>query len=276
MHRKRRRSATCESQSQTGIGTTSMKQNTEGATFKLVRDRLEHVELIFGLRHHFHGEEHVKMIGDSGWTHSWLYFDALMNYLLLTCFDLLGQPSGWVSFPEWLTSSKKAEERSKAAASVPPGADPIQIAQHVHTEYQALYGVKTSFNHFVLNLLTAEERAELFSSIGIIRGRMDGDPNTAYPALGEISDEKKKLDFLFSLRNKFTHSAITMGSPAAGLFRDIYEAHMIDGVPKKGYIEIHRESKNGEWLIYQVRDWPFVLQRSIAAVLARRESQASV
>lgn len=63
-----------------------------------------------------------------------------------------------------------------------------------------------------------------------------------------------------------------MGSAIAGVFPQAYEPIVIDGKPKKGYVEIHREAKNGEWLIYQVRDWPFVLKRLVKAVLARREA----
>jgi hypothetical protein len=55
--------------------------------------------------------------------------------------------------------------------------------------------------------------------------------NMSYSALGEINDEKKKLDFAFNLRNKFTHSALTMGSPNAGFFSKAYEFLERDGVP---------------------------------------------
>lgn len=243
-----------------------MESDTQG----LVLNRLEHVELIFELRHQYCDVRLVKDIGENGWTHPWRYFDALMYYLLLTCFDLLGQPSEWVPFSEWLTSSKKATERDAASNSIQVGSNPVETAQHFNTAYQAIYGVKTSFNNFVLKMLTDEERAELYFNIQIVRGRMGGDPHTSYPALGYIDDEKKKLDFLFNLRNKFTHSAVIMGSPTAGVFHNAYEPIFIDGKPKKGYVEIHREEKNDEWLIYHVRDWPFVLKRLVEAAVARR------
>jgi hypothetical protein len=45
---------------------------------KLIRQRLEHVEMIFELRHQFHDRRLVQYVGDNGWTHPWRYFDALM------------------------------------------------------------------------------------------------------------------------------------------------------------------------------------------------------
>lgn len=244
----------------------------ESDTRELVLNRLEHVGMIFELRHQFCDARLIKDVGENGWTHPWRYFDALMYYLLLTCFDLLGQPSEWVPFSEWLISSKKAAEREVAVSSMQTGSNPVEIARHFNSAYQARYGVKNSFNNFVLKILTDEERAELYSNIQIVRGRMGGDPNTSYPALGYIEDERKKLDFLFGLRNKFTHGAVIMGSASAGVFSQAYEPIIIDGKSKIGYVEIHREEKNGEWLIYQVRNWPFVLKRLVEAVLARREA----
>ena len=242
---------------------------------KLIRQRLDHVSLIFELRHQFNDVKLVEEVGEHGWTHPWRYFDALMYYLLLTCFDSLGQPTEWVSFSEWLVSSRKTSEREVATATIPQNADPVAITCHIHSAYQSIYGVRTSFYNFVQNVLTEEERTKLYFSIEIVRGRKGGDINTCYPALGQITDDRKKLDFLFSLRNKFTHGAVIMGSPNAGIFRHSYDAIEIDGKLIKGYIEIHRETKNDELLVYQVRDWPFVLQRLILAALARQESGAS-
>ncbi|WP_208281750.1 hypothetical protein [Massilia oculi] len=242
----------------------------------LIRERLEHVELVFELRHHYNNLELIQDVGENGWTHPWRYFDALMYYLLLTCFDLLGQPADWVPFSTWLESRKKADERNAAVQTIPERVDALAIAKHLNTAYQSIYGVKNSFHHFVQHVLTDEERKELYFNIQIVRGQKGGDPNTSYPALGYVESEKAKLDWLFSLRNKFTHNAVTMGNPGAGIFPQAYDAITIDGKPRKGYLEIYRESKNDEWIIYQVRDWPFVLQRLIQSALARREHNREI
>mgnify|MGYP001773322631 CR=1 FL=1 len=159
----------------------------------LVLNRLEHVDMIFELRHQYCDARLIQNIGENGWTHPWRYFDALMHYLLLTCFDLLGQPSEWVPFSEWLISSKKASEREVVVSSVQTGSNPIEISRHFNDAYQAAYGVRTSFNNFVLKILTDEERAELYFNIQIVRGVMGGDPNTSYPGLGYIDAERKNL-----------------------------------------------------------------------------------
>ncbi|WP_311223263.1 MULTISPECIES: hypothetical protein [unclassified Acidovorax] len=251
-------------------------QKNAVTVYDLVRDRLEHIELIFELRHSYCNLDLVKPVGDNGWTHPWRYFEGLIHYLLLTCFDLLGQPSEWVSFSEWLNSDKKKAERCLVESCMPVNSPPLEITKHFNSEYQKMYGVRTSFNNFVLEIISDTERAELYTNIEIVRGRMDGEPNTCYPALGLIDNDNKKLEFLFSLRNKFTHTATVMGSPAAGVFPHIYDWFVIDGVAMKGYSEIYREEKNGEWLIYQVRDWPFSLIRLIKTALSRNESQKAI
>lgn len=250
-----------------------MAQTSEKERYILVRERLEHVELVFELRHHYFNHDLVKDIGENGWTHPWIYFDALMYYLLLTCFDLLGQPSEYRTFSEWLEARKTESEREAALRRLPVDADAVAIAKHLNSEYQQLYGVKNSFHRFVLHVLNEDERAELYASIDITRARKGGNPNTLYPALGTIDSEKEKLSFLFSLRNKFTHSAIAMGSPAAGIFKDPYAPVFINGVPMMGYSIIHQEDKGDEYWQYGVRDWPRLLQRLIWRVVVTRESE---
>jgi len=41
------------------------------------------------------------------------HYTPLVVYLLLTCFDRLGQPSDWMDFGSWLQSNKKKEEREQ-------------------------------------------------------------------------------------------------------------------------------------------------------------------
>ncbi|WP_287991867.1 hypothetical protein [Acidiphilium sp.] len=249
-----------------------MGKMKEDEVCKLVRERLEHVDLIFNLRHQFNNPALIQYVGERGWTHPWRYFDALMYYLLFTCFDLLGQPSEWVSFSEWLESNNKATERHAVAADIQPNADPVAIARHFNSKYQSIYSLKTSFYNFLLKILTEGERDEFCSSIKIVRAVKGGDMNISYPVLGEINDNMEKFKFAFNLRNKFTHRAVIMGSPIAGIFPKAYDFLEINGVRRKGYVEIHRKARNDEWLIFEVRDWPFVLKRLIEAALSRRQS----
>lgn len=247
-----------------------MLGDSKDETLKLVRDRLEFVDIIFGLHKQFIDHSMVQMIGEHGWTHPWRYFDALMNYLLLTCFDRLGQSTDWVSFSEWLSSGRKHEERAQAEKTITPGASPVEIAKHFASAYQIAYGVKSSFNNFILTVLTEDERHELLKSIQIVRAEIHNNVHEARPALGYIEGEKKKCDALFQLRNVFTHRAVNIGSPGGGVYKDIYEPTIINGLPMKGYIEVLRQEKGSEWIIYQVRDWPFVLIRCIKAALLRQ------
>ena len=73
-------------------------------TLRLVEERLEFVEIISRLNEQFLDPSLIRKVGEKGWTPTWKYFDALRNYLLLTCFDLLGQPSEFKDFQSWLQS----------------------------------------------------------------------------------------------------------------------------------------------------------------------------
>jgi hypothetical protein len=238
---------------------------------ELAEDRLRLVNYILGLHANFSGMEKVEMIGKNGWTHPWRYFDALMNYLVLTCFDLLGQPAEWIPFSEWLESSKKKGERDAALASLAAEASPIEIAKHLNSAYQLIYGVKNSFNKFVLDMLNDAERENLYHSIYIITAKRHDNPLVSLQSDGEITEEKKKWEALFKLRNNFTHSAINIGSPGGGLSKDYYEPFIYDGVPQKSYQEIWRDVKKEKVIIYHVADWPFVPIRCIEGVLSRRK-----
>ena len=239
---------------------------------KVIRDRLEFVEMITALRPQF-CDRQTQMTAEGGWTHRWLYFDALRNYLLLTCFDLLGQPQNYMSFGSWLKSDDIEPQRTAALARATSFSVLLDQIKMVHSDYLAAYGTTNSFKRFVKDVLPPEVRANLYHSV-MIR-KIDPVTNTVVAETTTFSDDKK-LDFLYTIRNAFTHTAVNAGSPAGGVWAEWDEWRDIDGsgVLKKGYVEIYRVERDGFHFEYSVRDWPDVLSRAVESGLSLMEGCA--
>ena len=122
--------------------TTNLPADIDG-TVRLVNERLEFVSIISNLRPHFLNHKLIRHTPEGGWTHPWIYFDSLRNYLLLTCFDLLGQPSDYLDFQSWLRSSSKQGERDAIVASLDKSGSEADIAIRIHRAYLDIYGTKT-------------------------------------------------------------------------------------------------------------------------------------
>lgn len=125
------------------------------------------------------------------------------EYLSLTCFDLLGQKSNWLTFEQWLLSGKQKNERETILSNIIE-ADYIKKTSLVFNEYQKIYGVKNSFFNFIDKILDQEHKKALFSNMRI-EIYEDYPRNLQSFAYG-VDDDKKK--YLFSIRNNFTHQAV--------------------------------------------------------------------
>lgn len=189
---------------------------------------------------------------DDGWSHPYLQHDALVNYLLLTCFDILGQPDEWLPFTSWLEASKTKCERDEAVSLISPSATPIEIAKKVYKKYSEVYGVKNSFYRFMDEILAVEMRERLLSSVKITEATKDGKPVS-------VNNDSEKRKFLYESRNLFTHSAQPTGNAHLGLFSEM--VIIGSGELRWGY-RLARTEKNYE---YYVRKWPFELFEIISS-----------
>jgi hypothetical protein len=142
-------------------------------------------------------------VGTALWTHH----RGIVAYLYLTCFDLLGQNPEWVEFPAWLQSKSKqhADARARAVAAIAPGSDPVTVAQQLHSAYNAVYSVRQGFRRFITEVLPDETRRSLLTSIVAERRVMPPLPNETDPPVP--LSENRKIDWLFSIRNQYTHRA---------------------------------------------------------------------
>jgi hypothetical protein len=224
---------------------------------------LEFVDLITDLQPQFLNDKLLRNTPEGGWTHPWKYFDSLRNYLLLTCFDLLGQPAAYKDFQSWLSSESFAKERAEAVALLSSDLNPVQIAAALHRGYLEVRGVHTSFVRFINKILPQEVRNALLFSVRI--RRIDRERKVE---LAVIDTEKDKIEWMYSVRNSYTHRARNTGSPAAGIFRNWGKPVIIDGEPKMGWEAIDWLFQEKSYVEYSVRDWPRALQIAVKTGLA--------
>jgi hypothetical protein len=173
---------------------------------------------------------------------------ALVIYLLLTCFDRLGQPAEWLHFGAWLQSGKHAGERAAIEAQISENSNPTDVAALMYTAYQQRYGVKQAFFRFVNEVLPAAARAELLASIHI---HNLNNP----PALGDrpYGDAAKKTAFLFQIRNDYTHRGHYVPAVGESYFPEVQEGSL-------GYVQ---EVQADFWTSVYTHRWPGSLDRAV-------------
>lgn len=229
----------------------------------VVRDRLEFVSMISSLNPQFLNPKLIRETPDGGWTHPWKYFDSLRTYLLLTCFDLLGQPHSFKDFQSWLSTTATNTERKAALLKAEQETQLLNAIKCVHREYLAIYGTRNSFYRFIKDVLPKSVQDDLYYSVRI--RKIDPIKNIE---IGVVETESEKIAFLYGVRNSFTHAGVNTGSPAGGVWEHHGKWLNIGGVPKKGWEPIYREERSRLHIEYSVRDWPDVLVRVVETGLA--------
>jgi hypothetical protein len=232
-----------------------------------VRDRLAVVKHLIEANHplavpHNVGPTKSKagtMTG--GWVHTHAQLDGLAVYLLLTCFDFLGQSKDWVSFHEWLRSSATRAERELAVGG--NSDDAAAACTKMQDWYNQKYGVRQAFNRFVSDILDPQSRSSLLKSVQYT------DMN---PPVSEMSD-KAKVSMLYDLRNNFTHELQALGGARLEGGERIFPASSQE--PERGFPRHHLFTSEKQEMC-MVRDWPFKLYNAVASAIGEPPSDFSV
>src|SRR5579872_3310205 len=134
--------------------------------------RLAMVKVLIEFAEGLAGPARILETSDGGWSHVYGEYDALVTYLLLTCFDALGQEDRWIDFSSWLRTDRGNEEREQAVHAFSMS-DPVLAAAHLYDAYNAVYGVRRGFYHLI-DTMNGDERDRLLRSIQV--RRLDGRP----------------------------------------------------------------------------------------------------
>lgn len=213
------------------------------------------------------------------WRHPRHEREALVNYLLLTCFDRLGQKRGFTTFQDWLHSKRTEHvgERQQVLETIDMSMLPLEVASALAEHYQALYGVRNSFYRGVESL-PDELQKKLLDSITITFDPIYGTlgPNTStpgYPLDDQVMERRLRLKYLYDKRNAFTHRleqhfAASNSFGLSGKDEPSWKVMIED--TRLLYFSGHQEIehlKTGGVRAYSVTDWPFVLFETLHSAL---------
>lgn len=253
------------------------KSKSRDQIISLVNERLDFVQIITNLNPQFFNDKSGKPIMremGEGWTNQWEYFDSLRIYLLLTCFDLLGQSDDWKDFDSWLNAKSKTEEVTEIIKKVKDLND-LEKIKSVHKFYKDAYGTKNSFYRFINEVLSQESKKALLYSIDITRCcpyvtyNDDGtERGRGSSEIEKITDDESKIKFLYWMRNAYTHEAMSIGSPVDGIWENA-RSSIVNGVELHGWL-VTMARPVGEldhFYQYGFRKWPEVLIETVKAGL---------
>ena len=195
--------------------------------------------------------------------------ESLIIYLLLTCFDFLGQPAKVISFDDWLKNKNEPyqTERADTFNSLSKELNHFEISIELYKKYKEIYGVKNSFYRGI-NDLSEELKKKLLNSINVsfVEGQQNAPKNVSLPSK-PIEDEKRKLKYLYEKRNSFTHSLEQYHICSAPIFSNvrfengaswlafINDSRLIYGCVNQ---DLETYGKNDAYC-YSTIGWPFIL-----------------
>ncbi|SAE41789.1 Uncharacterised protein [Enterobacter hormaechei] len=225
--------------------------------------------------------------------------EALVVYLLLTCFDLLGQSQPHVSLMKWLTSNDSAivKEREIAAAGIESeNSDCVAQAKDLIDYYNRHHGATVAF-YAGIDQLHESARTHLLSTVDVAKEDPDArkpeniDKNISYcriPLNNDANVLKLQKKYLYTKRNEFTHqlsqthfSSVPMMS---GFGRDpdsnniltesgaSWAIFVYDG--KVHYGGVNQEIRDK--FVYTLSDWPFVLFEVLYSALGEEFDRTSI
>lgn len=171
----------------------------------------------------------------------------LIIYLLLTCFDNLGQPDNWLSFGSWIKAKKEPylTERNKITKEYELSEKLISLTEYMYESYNKIYSARTSFHNFMEEVLLEDSKNRLFDSIEIRERSLK--PERKY--LRSFSN-KEKAQFLYKLRNDFTHKA--------QFIPNNYVFGRREGLNEK--ITFQEIVKKDKEITVSFTNWPYILE----------------
>lgn len=259
------------------------KQTKVLARLKLAQALLEESDRLEGREGYDFGKE-------QWWLHPRHEREAVVSYLLLTCFDLLGQNERHLSFQDWLKSNRNEQiaERNSVLSHLPDGCSALDCATALADQHQKIYGVRNSFYRGITNL-HEESQDRLFSNVNLCHNPDFGNqgPNVStpsFPIADKHREREMKLKFLYQKRNQFTHGLEQHITSSLPLFSD-------PNIPKCGawIVEIrdnqlhywganqeHVISKDNGAYVYTLSDWPFCLFEVLHFAIGRKFDRTSI
>lgn len=175
----------------------------------------------------------------------WRHSEALITYLALTCFDILGQSTGFSTFGNWLSANRRAQDVANLAET-----EPLAVARALHDQWLATFGTRNSFYRFINETLDDEMRGLLLESLEIKKYPLPPAEGALTPQSAIPTTDEEKVRYLYKIRNSFTHEARALPGKHPDLPRP----------PKRGR---GQSIENGVFKNFATSDWPALLIRCV-------------
>lgn len=246
---------------------TKSRMDTE--RIQRVKDRLFLYDRISDLKESFRGREYIEHPSEGTFDHKYRHYEAMRFYLLLTCFDILGQGVDFVDFNKFLNSSKFKKERKDFLDSLATGMDVETKMKKMHEYYLKTYGFKRRYLYFINNILDQAQRDRLYASIKVKKIT-----NAFKKGIKseDISTIKRKNDFLFKLRNEFTHEGKSWATGSHGMFDD-FPSIWDEGRVKWTFAQQYLEKVGTYHVQYLTLRWPNELRKILQTTIERLRSE---
>ncbi len=227
---------------------------------EILTRRIHLIKKLISERDKFSATPHYKYRVSNNSYHIYQEYSGLRNYLALTCFDIIGQPSEWLDFTSWLKSKNKSHEREQIFEKHYEK-EPITKMIAINEDYNKIYSVKSSFYRFMNETVSKENKEKLMKSVRVFKINEPGE--NGWTGAGELYDpgNEAKEKFLFEVRNSFTHKGISCTDPqpryidpnltkAEQLLLDRQDNFLANSVIKK---------ENLNYYQYCTSKWPYLL-----------------
>lgn len=225
--------------------------------------------------------------------------EALVVYLLLTCFDLLGQSQPHVTFMKWLTSNDPVlvEERRIAAEGLDSeNNDCVAHAVGLVEYYNRHHGATVAF-YSGIDQLPESARNHLLSTVKVAKEDPDArkpenqGKNISFcgiPINNEAKVLKLQKEYLYAKRNEFTHQLSQRHFSSVPMISGIgRNSGSSDTLPESAaswsllvlegklhYGGVNQEVKDK--YVYTLTDWPFALFEVLYSALGEEFDRASI
>jgi hypothetical protein len=166
---------------------------------------------------------------------------------------MLGSNDEFVPFSSWLADENLLEERNQILTNATEN-ELVDKIKSVYSAYNKIYGPTQGFKRFITTVLSPENKEKLLKSVNV---RKISKPDNK--VLEHEASETQKINFLFEIRNAFTHAGQSYASGGGGVFKDGDEGEIIDGKRMWGYEGIYWKHKTNHYYEYSVRKWPSTL-----------------
>lgn len=254
------------------------------ARLRLAQQLLEESDTLPGVNGYAPSES------DNGLYHQRHEREALVVYLLLTCFDLLGQTQHFLTFSDWLNSEKAhhMDDRKVAVDGLyAETVDHVDVAKKLYEHYNRTYGVRNAFETGI-SQLPADARDHLLSTVFVsaLPPEAFNPANinvifTSSPIENPIEEYQLKIKYLYRQRNAFTHRLVQRHFSSMPIMNGFgREADAISvalqndaswGVfvfeGKVSYGLIRSQQRMDNKYVVSVSDWPFVLFEVLYAAI---------